>query len=198
MLQVESGYGQHNSNTAGGDESGLSYSHLYYRQRLPFDDSLEHKFRGMSFQLGLHLSGDLPGTDGQTVLYGGATPAVRISESLDFYPAVDLLGSFDKNFKNFNGLGFDIAPLLSYHPGYLWPAAVLQVEASYTQYVVGQFAFGNSRNLKIACGGTLFSDLNWSLNAEKHAGRDLLTYRGDNSAGLTHDWSAALQILAVF
>lgn len=198
MLQIESGYGRHESNTPGGDTSGLTRTRLYYRQRLPFDDSLQDGFRGMAFQAGLILSGDLKGTDGQTILSLGTVPAIRISDSVDFYPVVDVINSFDKNFRNYNGAGFDFAPILSYSPDYLWPGATLQIEPSFTQYVIGQFAFGNSRNLKIACGGTLFTTLNWTLSAEGHDGRDLLTYRGDNSAGLKHDWSTAFELLATF
>lgn len=198
MLQVESGYGRHESDTAGGDETGLTRTRLYYRQRLPFDDSLQYGFRGMAFQVELQLSGELKGTDGQTILSGGGTPAIRVSKSLDIYPVVDLINSFDKNFQNYNGTGFEVAPLISYAPDYLWPGAVLQVEPSYTQYVFGQFAFGNSRNLRVAGGGIMFNTLHWSLSAEKHAGRDLLTWRGDNSADLKHDWSAAFRLLATF
>ena len=198
MLQIESGYGRHESDTAGGDETGLTRTRLHYRQRLPFDDSLQQGFRGMAFKVELQLSGELKGTDGQTIISGGGTPAIRVSKSLDIYPAVDLISSFDKNFKNFNGIGFEVAPLISYSPDYLWPGAVLQIEPSYTQYVIGQFAFGNSRNLRVAGGGTMFNTLTWSLSAEKHAGRDLLTYRGDNSADLKHDWSAAFRLLATF
>ncbi len=198
MLQIESGYGRHESDTVGGDETGLTRTRIHYRQRLPFDDSLQHGFRGMAFQMELQLSGELAGTDGQTILSGGGTPAIRAGKSLDIYLAVDLINSFDKNFQNYNGSGFEVAPLFSYNPDYLWPEAAFQIEPSYTQYVVGQLAFGNSRNLKIACRGTLFTTLNWSLSAEKHAGRDLLTYRGDNSTDLKHDWSAAFQLLAVF
>ena len=198
MLQIESGYGRHDSNIAGGDVTGLTRTRIYYRQRLPFDDSLQQGFRGMAFQMGLILSGELNGTDGQTILSGGASPAIQISESFDFYPVVDVINCFDKNFKNYNGMGFDFAPLFTYTPDYLWPGANLQIEPSYTQYVIGQLAFGNSRNLKIACGGTLFTTLNWTLTAEKHAGRDLLTYRGANSADLKHDWSASFQLLATF
>ncbi len=198
MMLLESGYGRHESATAGGDETGLTRTRLFYRQRLPFDDSLQQGFRGMAFQVELQLSGELKGTDGQTILSGGGTPAIRVNKYLDIYPVVDLISSFDKNFKNFNGIGFEVAPLFSYAPDYLWPGAVLQVEPSYTQYVIGQFAFGNSRNLRVAGGGTFFGSLSWLLSAEKHAGRDLLTYRGDNSAGLKHDWSAAFRLLATF
>ncbi len=198
MLQIESGYGQHDSNVTGGDDSGLTRTSLRYRQRLPFDESVQTGFLGMAFQAELQLSGEIRGTDGQTLFSGGTTPAIRISKSFDIYPIVNLVNSFDKNFKHYNGSGFDFAPRLTYTPSYLWPGAVVQIQPGYSKYLVGQLAFGNSSRVRIASSGTLFSVLQWTLSAERYNGLDLTTWRGKNSTGLKHDWSATFQLLATF
>ena len=198
MLQVESGYGRHESTVAGGDTTGLTRTTLSYRQRLPFDDARPQGFRGMAFQYSLSLSGELTGTDGQTILSGGAIPAIRLSESFDFYPVVDLINSFDKNFKHYNGLGFDVAPRLAYTPAYLWPDATLEITPGYTKYLIGQLAFGTFKHLRAAVSGALFQTVHWTLSAEKFYGRDLTAWRGTASPDLNRDWSAALTLLATF
>lgn len=198
MLQIESGYGQHDSSVTGGDDSGLTRTSLRYRQRLPFDDALQTGFLGMAFQAELQLSGEIRGTDGQTLFSGGTTPAIRISKSFDIYPIVNLVNSFDKNFKHYNGSGFDFAPRLTYTPDYLWPGAVVQIQPGYSKYLVGQLAFGNASRMRIASGGSLFSVLQWTLSAERCNGLDLTTWRGNNSTGLKHDWNATFQLLGTF
>lgn len=198
MLLLEAGYGRHDDGTPGGETNDLTRSRLMYRQRLPFNDNLTTGFRGMIFEADLNFSGELAGTDGQTLLRVGATPAVGISESFDFYPAVRVVNSFDKNFRHYNGAGFDLVLRLDYAPDYLWPGALFQLEPGYSQFAIGQLAFKHFHDLRVAIGGNLFEALHWRLSADKQYGRQLSSWRGSNSAGMKEEWSAGLQILATF
>ena len=140
----------------------------------------------------------LKGTDGQNVLAIGGLPAFGINENWSFYLPVNLVNTWDKEFKHYNGFGIGVAPLLVYSPEKWWPGAYLQLWPNYTYFVSGELDGSGSGNIDIISGGEITSTVLWSVTFQQNVDKDLKTFRRGRDTGLKNDWNLFANITTYF
>jgi hypothetical protein len=197
MVLFELGYGWHNGDLVEGKDSGLSNARLRYFHLFPMDYSVASGYRGMAMQLDFQIAGELKGTDGQNVITVGVLPAFGLSERWNFYLALNVINSWDKEFKEFNGTGLGIAPLLVYTPDW-WTGSYVQFWPSYSYFFTADLEGEGSGNVDLTLGGAITPKVMWSVTGQALFDEDLKSYRRGVDTGLKNDWNVFANVTTYF
>lgn len=197
MVVFEIGYGRHSGDRVPGDNSGFTNSrvrwfHLFKMQPKPVG------YRGMGTQVDVQFAGSLKGTDGQNVVSLGGLAAYGLSEQWSAYAAVNLVNTWDKSFKNHNGMGLSLAPLFVYTPSNWWDGAYLQIWPNWTRFFSGTLDGEGSFALDLTTGGPITKTVMWSLAYQSNHQLDLRTFRRGVNTGLKNDWNAFFSVTSYF
>ncbi len=198
MLLFEFGYGWHSGDKVPGDNSDLTNARVRWFHLFPMDYSVVRGYQGWGTQIDLQLAGNLKGTDGQNLLTLGVLPAFSLNQSWNFYLPLNLVNSWDKNFKKYNGVGIGAAPLLVYSADHWWPGGYVQIWPNYTYFVGGELENEGSGNIDLITGGEITPKLFWSITAQKNVDKDLNAFRRDRASGLKNDWNGFLNLTSYF
>ena len=197
MLFFEVGYGWHDGDRIAGDNSALTNGRLRWFHLFEMDYSVTNGYRGMATQIDLQIAGSLKGTDGQNTLSIGILPAFGINEKWSFFLPVNVVNSWDKEFRNYNGFGLNVSPLLVYVPDW-WDGSYVQIWPGYTYFVNGDLKKEGSGNLDITTGGAITDTVWWSLVYQKNFDVDLKSFRRGADTGLNSDQNIFLNITTYF
>jgi len=197
MLLFELGYGWHSGNKTPGDDSGLTNGRLRWFHLFNMNYDVVSGYRGIATQVDLQVAGELKGTDGQNVVTLGALPAFGISEKWSAFVAANLVNSWDKEFKKYNGTGVGLAPLFVYGADW-WPGSYLQIWPNYTYFFTSELSGDGSGNLDIITGGEITSTILWSVTFQQNFDKDLKTFRRGRDTGLKNDWNVFANVTSYF
>ena len=200
MLMFEIGYGWHKGNNEiEGDDSGVTNGRLRWFHLFDMDYTVASGYRGWAIQVDLQTAGWVKGTDGQNVLSIGALPAFGINEKWSLFVAMNIVNSWDKEFKYYNGMGVNVSPLLVYAADW-WEGSYVQIWPGYTYFVSGELGDTEtgSGNLDITTGGAITDTIMWSLTYQKNFDVDLKTYRRGSDTGLVNDQNIFFSVTTYF
>lgn len=199
MLMFEIGYGRHNGNKISGDNSAITNGRLRWFHLFDMDYSVTAGYRGWATQVDLQIAGSLKGTDGQNSLSIGALPAFGINEKWSLFVALNVINSWDKKFKKYNGMGLNISPLFVYSADW-WEGSYLQIWPGYTYFVSGELGDNEtgSGNLDITTGGNITDSIMWSLTYQKNYDVTLRSYKRGKDTGLNNDQNIFFSITTYF
>ena len=198
MVLFEVGYGWNSREFNGEDDNDLTNGRLRWFHVFTMDYSVEKGYRGWASQVDVQIAGNLVGTDGQNVIAIGGLPAFGISENWSFYLGLSVVNSWDKNFDEYNGLGFSAAPLLVFTTDSLWSDAYLQLWPNYTRFISGDLSGEGSGNFDVTVGGSLTSKLFWALTYQKNFDKDLKSFSRGEDTGLENDQNVFFSITSYF
>lgn len=198
MVLFELGYGKHSGNKVPGSNSGVTNARARWFHLFGMDYSVTSGYRGWATQVDLQIAGDLKGTDGQNTLSVGALPAFGLNEKWSLFLPVNLVNTWDKKFKNYNGMGLSLAPLLTYDPGNWWTGAFVQIWPNYTRFVSGDLKGEGAGNFDVTVGGQINPTLFWGLTYQKNFDKDLRSFSRDEDSGLKNDQNIFLSITSYF
>ena len=197
MLLFEVGYGWHDGDRVEGGNSALTNGRLRWFHLFEMDYSVTSGYRGWATQVDLQIAGIMKGTDGQNVLSIGALPAFGINESWSFFLPMNVVNSWDKEFKNYNGLGLNVSPLLVYTSDW-WEGAYVQIWPGYTYFVSGELKKEGSGNLDLTTGGAITDTIWWALTYQKNFDVDLKSFRHGSDTGLNNDQNIFFNVTTYF
>ncbi len=198
MVMFELGYGWHSGDLVDGKNQGLTNARLRWFHLFPMNYSVTSGYRGWGTQVDMQLAGALKGTDGQNTISLGAIPAFGLSENWSFYLPVNLINTWDKNFKQWNGMGIGASPLLVYAPDKWWPGAYVQLWPNYAYFFTGDLKNDGSGNIDVTTGGEITSTVLWALTFQKNVDVDLNSFRRGRDTGLKNDWNMFFNITMYF
>ena len=187
MVLFEAGYGFHSGSLIEGSNSGFTNGRARWFHIFTMDYSVTSGYRGWATQVDMQVAGSLKGTDGQNTLAAGVMPAFGLGDSWSFFLALNITNTWDKQFKNWNGLGINASPLLVYAPDYLWKGAWLQIWPGYTRFISGDLSGEGAGNLDITIGGEITPKSFWAITYQKNFDKDLRSYRRSSASGLIND-----------
>lgn len=198
MVMFELGYGKHSGNKVSGKNDGLTNARARWFHLFNMDYGVEQGYRGWATQVDLQLAGSLKGTDGQNTLSVGVLPAYGLNHNWSMFLPVSMVNTWDKEFKNYNGMGISLAPLLVYSPDNWWQGAFVQFWPNYVRFVSGDLKGEGSGNMDISLGGQITPKVFWGLTYQKNLDKDLKTLRRDRDAGLSNDQNVFFNITTYF
>jgi hypothetical protein len=198
IVMFELGYGWHSGDLVNGKNQGLTNARFRWFHLFPMDYSITSGYRGWGTQVDVQIAGALKGTDGQNTISLGALTAFGLSENWNFYLPVNLINTWDKRFKQWNGIGIGAAPLLVYVPDKWWPDAYVQLWPNYTYFFAGDLKDEGTGNIDIITGGQITSTVLWSVTFQKNVDVDLNSFRRGRDTGLKNDWNAFFNITTYF
>jgi len=185
MLLFEIGYGRHNGDKVEGNNKGITNSRLRWFHLFEMDYSISSGYRGWATQIDLQMAGSLKGTDGGNTLSMGVLPAFGINEQWSFFLPLNLVNSWDKDFKDYKGLGVNISPLFVYTPKW-WNESYIQIWPEYTYFVSGEFEDQGSAALELTTGGAISDMTWWALTYKKNYDVHLKVLERSNNSGLNN------------
>lgn len=199
MLMFELGYGWHDGNKVPGEDSAITNGRLRWFHLFDMDYSIITGYRGWATQIDMQLAGSLKGTDGQNTLSLGALPAFGINEKWSLFVAMNVLNSWDKEFKKYSGMGLNVSPLLVYAADW-WEGSYVQIWPGYTYFVSGELGDNEtgSGNLDITTGGAITDTIMWSVTYQKNFDVDLGSHKRGNDTGLNNDQNIFLSVTTYF
>ena len=199
MLMFELGYGWHDGDKIEGHNSAITNGRLRWFHLFDMDYSVTSGYRGWATQIDMQIAGVMKGTDGQNTLSVGALPAFGINEKWSLFVAVNLVNSWDKEFKKYNGMGVNVSPLLVYGADW-WEGSYLQIWPGYTYFVSGELGDKEtgSGNLDITTGGNITDTIMWSLTYQKNFDVDLRSFRRGVDTGLNNDQNIFFSVTTYF
>ncbi len=197
MVLFEIGYGSHSGDRVPGSNNGITNGRARWFHLFKMDYSTTSGYRGLATQVDMQIAGGLKGTNGQNTLSIGALPAFGLNEKWSFYLPVNVVNTWDKNFDNYNGLGFSVAPLLVFTPDW-WEGAYLQLWPNYLRFISGELSGEGAGNIDLSVGGGITSTVFWALTYQKNLNKDLRSLRRGHDSGLTNDQNIFLNITTYF
>ncbi len=199
MVLAEFGYGFHSGDKVEGRDNDLTNGRARWFHLFDMDDEREWGYRGWGTQIDLQVAGGLKGTDGQNVLAIGALPAFGLGGKWSLYLPVNLVNSWDKRFKNYNGLGIGFSPLLIYLAGDdWWRGAFVSFWPTYTRFISEKLSGEGSGNFDLNVGGEITPTVFWMATLQKNFDKNLRSYKRDSDSGLTNDWNLFFQMTTYF
>ena len=199
MLMFEIGYGWHNGDRVPGGDSAITNGRLRWFHLFEMDYSVTSGYRGWATQIDMQIAGSMKGTDGQNTLSIGALPAFGINEQWSFFLPMNVVNSWDKEFKNYNGLGLNVSPLLVYTPDW-WEGSYVQIWPGYTYFVSGELADQGqgAGNLDLTTGGSITEKIWWAVTYQKNFDVDLKSFRRGEDTGLVNDQNIFFNVTTYF
>lgn len=199
MLMFEIGYGWHDGDKVLGHDSAITNGRLRWFHLFDMDYSVTSGYRGWATQIDMQIAGVMKGTDGQNMLSIGALPAFGINEEWSLFVAMNVINSWDKEFKKYNGMGLNVSPLLVYAADW-WEGSYVQVWPGYTYFVSGELGDSEtgSGNLDITTGGAITDTVMWSLTYQKNFDVSLKSYKRDIDSGLNNDQNIFFSVTSYF
>ena len=197
-LLFETGYGWHDGDQAPGSNSGFTNVRVRWFHLFDMDYDLERGYRGWGTQLDVQLAGALKGTDGQNQILIGGMPTFALGGHWDLYLQLNLANTWDKYFKNWNGVGPSIAPQLVFSPSSWWPGAQVQLIPQYTYFVTGEFDSHGAGVLEVNVGGEITPTVMWDITSQKNFDLDLRSLRREPSDELENDWNTFFNVTFYF
>ena len=198
MILFELGYGWHSGDLVPGDSSDLTNARARWFHLFDMDYELEKGYRGWGTQVDLQLAGRLKGTDGQNVVSVGGLAGFGLGTSWDAFLALNLVGSWDKGWSNYNGTGFSVAPLFVYTPTNWWKGAYVQIWPNWTYFFTGQLKEEGSFNVDVTTGGPITESTLWAVTFQSNNNLDLTTFRRGRDTGLKNDWNVFFNVTKYF
>ena len=198
MLLFEIGYGWHDGDLVPGSNADWTDARLRFFHLLEMDYELTRGYRGMGLQLDLQLAGNLKGTDGQNVIAAGILPTFALNEEWSLYLFVNGVGSWDKRFSKFNGLGASVGPRLTFSTERWWPGAQINILPEYKYFFTGELADSGAGMLEINVGGEITPTIMWDVTGTRYFDVYLKSFRRGVDTGLEGDWNVFLNVTSYF
>ena len=197
MVLFEFGYGMHSGGKVRGGNDSLTNSRFRWFHMVNMDYELDKGYRGWATQIDLQLAGRLKGTDAQNLLALGVLPAFALAPDWDLYLPMQLVGSWDKDFKDFRGAGIGISPLLSVKLDW-WEGAFVQFWPGYTRFFSGDLSGEGGANIDLHIGGELAPMTIMMLSLQKNLDKNLSSLPRGSETGLVNDWNVFLNLTTYF
>lgn len=198
MVMFELGYGWHSGDSVRGTNSDVTNARLRWFHLFNMNYDVISGYRGWATQIDLQLAGQLKGTDGQNTIALGALPAYGINKQFSFFLPLNLVNTWDKDFKKWNGAGISVAPLLVYTTDKLWPGAYFQLWPNYTYFLAGELDSEGAGAVDVTTGGPITDTITWSVTFQKNIDKDLRAFRRERDSGLKNDWNVFSNVTMYF
>jgi hypothetical protein len=145
------------------------------------------------------LAGELQGTDGQNQLAAGVMPAFALGGDWNLYLQMNVVGAWDKNWNNFNGVGPGVNAQFIYSPEHWWPGAQIQIIPQYTKFLNGKLDGEGSGALEVNVGGQITPTVMWDATFSKNLDLDLKSLNRDIfKPDLENDWNVFFNVTSYF
>ena len=198
MVMFEAGYGKHDGDLVEGADDGLTNGRVRWFHLSKMDPTVQSGYRGWATQVDLQIAGELKGTDGQNVLALGYLAAYGINANWNFYLPINVVGSWDKKWGNYNGTGAGIAPMIAYSPENWWTGAYVQLWPNYTRFFSGELEGEGAGNVDLTTGGAITDTVMWAMTYQRNLDIDLRSFRRGEDTGLKNDWNMFFNIVSYF
>ena len=191
MLLFEIGYGKYSGTIEGGEKrDGVTNGRLRYFHLFKMDYSIAKGYRGWATQVDLQFEGKVKGTNGGNTLAVGVLPAFGLSPSWSLFLPVNLVSTWGNDFKEHQGNGLSIAPLLVWGPEKgPWPGFFLQIWPNYTRYISGDLDGEGGAALDLTTGWSITPSIVATATFQQNFDKDLRFYNPSSGSSAPNDWN---------
>ncbi len=155
-------------------------------------------YRGWATQIDAQFQGSLKGTNGSNNLSLGGVAAYGLSPNWSLFLMGNLVNNWNKDFKDHQGVGLNLSPLLVYKNDKWWDGAYVRLWPTYTRFVSGKLDNSGGATMQISVGGRITPTKTWVVVVRKNYDKDLNGLKNVNDSVLVADWDILVSLSTFF